>query len=257
MIAYTAWDFLLSNLKGDTITLKAPTKSQADSLLFLISSGFMTRRGKIYTLTEKGKNRTELMSKHRTLMRKGIPLSKRVTTLPEWFLLMRDNKVTKWYKGTVREKNIRFMTDRGGMFGGDTLLSKKLVKKDLYLHYFPASPEMLKAAVELTNKVYKIKPKMVLPFFYQRYLFSSPGIVWFKDLDKKLYSMSCVYYDYLTTWSGRAKFDPKFGVVVVDDEILFTVECNSAPGRAKLIGDLTAIIGQVITSKEPSNAEVS
>lgn len=257
MLAYAAWDYVLARLDGNSFVSSDLNKHAASCLLYMLSAGFATRAGDTYTLTDKGEAKAKLLQKYQRAMMKGMPLTKRSSVLPEWFLLKRNNKVVKWYKGYVRSKKLQFVTDRGGIFGGDTLLYRQFVEREsLYLHYFPASAELRDAAVTLTTTAYSKKPLVVNPFYYQRSNFSSPGVIWFKDVNRKLYSMSCVYYDYLTSWSSRARYGPKFGVVMLGEEEHFTVECSNAPDRTKLVGDLIAIVAQIQT-KESINAEVS
>jgi hypothetical protein len=261
MLASVVWDFVFDNIEDGRIKLGSG-KQVADAALYLLKNEFAEKSRKTLTLTKKGEEKFSKLSDARKKLSAGIPIGKRLDTVPKSFLLQRDGKTVKWHKGRAGRakgftKLFTFMTDLAMLVKGTKLLSEDLrVSKDLYLHFFPLKLVTTEQIDSLILDTYSRKPKLITPFYYQRTRFSSPGVIWMRDVDNALYPMSAVYYDYLNKWTDRIRYEHSFGFVDVDGKKLITLECSSAPSVMKFKGDLVAVVA-MMTPKEQLNADMS
>jgi hypothetical protein len=235
------WAFILARLhRADHFRLTKPVSpEQEQCVLYFSGHGILEEVGiYAYKLTPKGKALVVKFREQEAVLRKGIPVEKRMETHPESKLFYRDEKRIVWIRGSTKD-NGKYQTDRGvivsghptfGFTGGvftDALPQQMGDTVDELIYYF------LTSQTQWTH---------VKACRFQRRTLGNIGLIWFVSEDKRIWlPIHDLYYDMLLVHWKRFDTDPLFFAASKPDSDLPMLLVRYSEGT-RFKGDLVAIV---------------
>jgi hypothetical protein len=242
------WVFVLSRLMKDgTFSLKPPVSpEQEQCCLYFIGHGILTDEGShTYKLTPKGQPLVAKFREQEAILRKGVPLDKRLDVLPAANIIFRFGANINWYRGKTKD-NGTYQTDKNILLAGNPTFGLKDMK------FSPATASM---DARVDDVIYSSLEEMGLwqaavPVKYQKRDIGNVGIIWYKS-EELWFPMQEIYHDLLHThWT---RFDGALEYLirpVKDDHDLMVVRYEAGPRGTKFKGSLVAVVSPMGVDKQ-------
>jgi hypothetical protein len=235
------WAFILARLhRADHFRLPKPVSpEQEQCVLYFSGHGILEEVGVYaYRLTPKGKALVVKFREQEAILRKGIPIDKRMETLPEAKLFYRDEKRIVWIRGNTKD-NGKYQTDRGAILAGHPNFG---FQGGIFTD---AGPKMDDAVDELVY-YFATNHTQWLPVEahkFQRRTLGNIGLIWFVTEDKRIWlPIHDLYYDMLLVhWKRFEETPPEFFAMHRPDADLPMLLVKSPTGT-RFKGDLAGIL---------------